>query len=87
LQTGGHTLKDSTLKALNLTKDEGKYAIEALKHDNGLGPNFHRTKIWSDGNVYDSQTGMHLGNLYDYLPQENIQCLRCCRNCTLTTIR
>ena len=31
LQTGGHNLKPATLKGLNLTKKQGKTAIESMK--------------------------------------------------------
>ncbi len=67
LQTGGHTLKNSTLKALNLTKSQGKKAIEALKKDIGAPPSFHSTKILSDGDVVHSDTGDKLGNLYHFV--------------------
>ena len=48
LQTGGHTLNKSTLKALNLSKQQGKIAIEGLKKDMGLPANFHG-KIMGNG--------------------------------------
>ena len=67
LQTGGNTLKKSTLKALDLSKQQGKIAIESLKKDLGLPPNFHN-KIMGNGDVVHSQTGQVLGNLFDYLP-------------------
>ena len=51
IQTGGHTLKPSTLKALGMSKGEGKKAIEALKRENGL-PNDWHGKIGSDGSVF-----------------------------------
>jgi len=68
LQTGGNTLSRSTLKELGLTKEQGKRAIEAMKEDLGLRNDFHQTKIWSNGNVTNSQTGKVLGNLNDYVP-------------------
>jgi hypothetical protein len=67
LQTGGRTLKDSTLKALGLTKDQGKSAIEALKEDFGWRNDIHG-KIMSNGDLIDPKTGNVLGNLYDYVP-------------------
>jgi len=67
LQTGGHTLNKSTLKALNLTKEQGKNAIEALKTAERLPPNFHG-KIMSNGDLVHPQTKQVLGNLFDYLP-------------------
>jgi hypothetical protein len=67
LQTGGNTLNSRTLRALGLSKNEGKAAIEALKRDFGLGSNFHG-RIMSNGNVVNPRTGGVIGNLYDYLP-------------------
>lgn len=67
LQTGGNTLKKSTLKALGLTKEQGKNAIEGLKKDLRLPSNFH-SKIMSNGDVVHPHTGEILGNLKDYLP-------------------
>ncbi len=67
LQTGGHTLRKSTLDALGLTKEQGKRAIEGLKRDIGRRNDFHG-KIMSNGDVIDPGTGEWLGNLYDYVP-------------------
>ncbi len=65
LQTGGRVLKKSTLKALGLTKEEGKYAIESLKKANGLRSDFHG-KILSNGDIWDD-LGNFIDNLFDYL--------------------
>ncbi len=67
LQTGGHTLNNSTLKALKLTKEQGKMAIEALKKAEGLPNNAH-FKILYDGSVINPHTGVNYGRLFDYLP-------------------
>jgi hypothetical protein len=67
LQTGEHTLNKSTLKALGLTKEQGKIAIESLKQDLRLPPNFHG-KIMGNGDLVHPQTKQALGNLFDYLP-------------------
>jgi RHS repeat-associated protein len=66
LQTGGHTLNNSTLKTLGLTKEQGKIAIEALKQDLRLPANFHG-KIMGNGDLVHPHTGNVLGNLFDYL--------------------
>ena len=67
LQSGGHTLNNSTLKALGLTKQQGKIAIEGLKDARGLPPNFHG-KIMGNGDLVHPHTREVLGNLFDYLP-------------------
>lgn len=41
LQTGGHTMNKSTLKASGLTKEQVKNAIEVLKKTEELGNDFH----------------------------------------------
>jgi len=66
LQTGGHTLKNSTLRRLGLSKEQGKQAIEAMKKDR-LVPNDFHGKILANGEVLDS-AGNAIGNVYDYLP-------------------
>ena len=66
LQTGGHTLKNSTLRRLGLSKEKGKQAIEAMKKDHLIPNNFHG-KILLNGEVLDS-AGKSIGNVYDYLP-------------------
>jgi len=65
LQTGGHILKPATLRGLNLTKQQGKYAIESVKKANGLRNDFHG-KIMSNGDVLDDM-GRLIDNLLDYL--------------------
>lgn len=65
LQTGGNVLNPKTLKALNLTKEEGKFAIEKMKKANGLSNNIHG-KILSNGDVWDD-LGNFIDNLFDYL--------------------
>jgi len=60
-------MNKSTLKALGLTKEQGKNAIEALKKTEGLGNNFHG-KIMGNGDVIHPHTGNWIGNLFDYLP-------------------
>ena len=66
LQSGGQSLKSSTLKALNLTKEQGRNAIHALKSDVGLPNNFHG-KIMGNGDYLHPSTGKWLGNLFDYV--------------------
>jgi hypothetical protein len=66
LQTGGHTLSNSTLKALGLTKEQGKIAIEALKRSEKLPNNFHG-KIMGNGDLLNPHTNDIVGNLFDYL--------------------
>lgn len=66
LQTGGNTLKKSTLKALNLTKEQGNRAIHNLKDDLLIRGDFHG-KIMGNGDVVHPNTGQVLGNLFDYL--------------------
>ncbi len=68
LQTGGNTLRQSTVRALGLTRQEAHEATEALKKYNLLPPNYHFTKIMASGDVFDSETGEWYGNLYDFLP-------------------
>jgi hypothetical protein len=66
LQTGGHTLNNSTLKALGLTKEQGKNAIEALKKANGLRNNTHY-KIMSNGDLVNPHTGQIIDNILHYI--------------------
>ena len=65
IQYGGHTLEKGTLKALNITKEEGKFAIESMKKANNLSPNFHGN-IGSDGSFW-SKTWEYIDNILDYL--------------------
>ena len=66
LQTGGHTLSNSTLKALGLTKEQGKIAIEGLKRAEKLPNNFHG-KIMGNGDLVNPRSNDIVGNLFDYL--------------------
>jgi RHS repeat-associated protein len=66
LQSGEQSLRPSTLKALNLTKEQGRRAIHALKDDLRLPNNFHG-KIKGNGDYLHPSTDEWLGNLYDYL--------------------
>ena len=66
LQSGGNTLNSSTLKALGLTKQQGKIAIEGLKKDILIPPNLH-SKIMGNGDLVHPNSGKVLGNLFDYL--------------------
>lgn len=72
LQTGGRTLSNRTVKALNerfgtkLSKGEWGRALEDLKKDAGLRNDFHG-KIFSDGSYGSSITNV-LGNISHYLP-------------------
>jgi RHS repeat-associated protein len=73
LQSGGHTLKNSTASALNkvhglnLHSREWGRALEELKAQNFL-PNNHHGKITEAGDYIDIKTGEVLGNLLEYLP-------------------
>jgi hypothetical protein len=66
IQTSGHTLKYSTLKALGLTKEQGNRAIEALKNAHGLKNNDHY-KIMANGDIINPHTGEWIDNLFDYI--------------------
>lgn len=66
LQSGGQSLNSNTLKALNLTKDQGRNAIHALKSDLRLPNNFHG-KIMGNGDYLHPSTGKWPGNLFDYV--------------------
>ena len=65
LQTGGRTLSSRTLKGLNLSKDQGKRAIERMKKANGMRNDFHG-KIYNNGDVYDD-LGNLIDNILDYI--------------------
>jgi hypothetical protein len=65
LQTGGNTLRKATLKALNLTKEQGGRALEALKDWKRLPSNYHG-KVWDNGD-YTDMDGNRIGNIYDFL--------------------
>jgi RHS repeat-associated protein len=66
LQKGGHILKPSTLKALKLTKGQGKTAIESIKKANGLRAD-HHGRIMSNGDYLDD-AGRIIDNILDYVP-------------------
>jgi hypothetical protein len=66
LQTGGHTLNNSTLKGLDLTKEQAKGALEKLKKANGI-PNDSHNKIMNNGDIFDS-SGEYIDNIRLYLP-------------------
>ncbi len=66
LQTGGHTIKSSTAKALGLTKGQLKNALERLKKYNNMRHDSHQ-KIMGNGDVIDSHTGKFIDNLFDYV--------------------
>jgi RHS repeat-associated protein len=69
LQTGGHTLEKSTVNALNKTfgtkMSGGEWGgrFEDLKSANSLPPDFHETRIMSNGDVFNRVTGGFMGNL------------------------
>jgi hypothetical protein len=67
LQTGGHTIREATAKALGLTRDQARRAMEKLKNDIGRKSGDHGHKIYENGNVVDSNTGEFLANLFDYV--------------------
>ncbi|MCJ7724119.1 MAG: RHS repeat-associated core domain-containing protein, partial [Anaerolineales bacterium] len=67
LQTGGNTITEGTQKALGLTKDQAKAAIEALKKLGGKRNDFHG-QIFEDGTIYDPNTDKVIGNINDFLP-------------------
>jgi len=41
---------------------------QGLKEFKNLPPNFHQTKIMSNGDVVNSQTGQVIDNLFDFVP-------------------
>jgi hypothetical protein len=65
IQYGGHTLNKGTLKALQITKEEGKIAIESMKKANHLPPNFHGN-IGKDGSFWTT-AGKYIDNILDYI--------------------
>jgi hypothetical protein len=73
LQSRGHTLNRSTADKLNklnqttYNRREFGRALEAIKTNNSLPPNYHQIKILDNGDVLDNQTGEWLGNLFDEL--------------------
>ncbi|MBV8977165.1 MAG: RHS repeat-associated core domain-containing protein [Alphaproteobacteria bacterium] len=68
LQTGGHTISQSTADALGFeNRREAGRALERLKRDNNVR-NDHQGIIMSNGDYVDSQTGEVIGNIKDYKP-------------------
>ena len=67
MQTGGNTITERTRKALGLTKDQAKAAIEALNKLGGKRNDFHG-QIFDDGTIYDPNKDQVIGNINDYLP-------------------
>ena len=67
LQTGGNTLKPETLKALGLTQEQGKRAIEALKKSNDRLRNNTHYKIKADGSLVNPHTGEIIDNILYYV--------------------
>ena len=65
---GKKVLTDRTRKGLGLTKGEAKQGIEGLKADKGLPNDWHSGKIYSNGEVWDADTGRYIGNIYEYVP-------------------
>ncbi len=65
-ETEDHVLKKHTRRALGLSKQQGKIAIEGLKKDIGLPPNFHG-KIKGNVDLAHPNSRQVLGNLFDYL--------------------
>ncbi len=65
LQSGGHILNNRTLKALGLNREQAKFAIEKLKEDYNLTPNFH-SQIMSNGDYVHPHTKKVFGNLFHY---------------------
>jgi len=53
-------------RALGLTKDQAKQAVENLKEYFGKRNDFHG-KIWQDGTITDPNTGEVIGNIKDFL--------------------
>ncbi len=66
LQTGGNILKQDTLDALELTKEQGKRAMEGLKAWAGRRNDSHNV-ILDNGKVVDRDTGEEIGDLYDFV--------------------
>jgi len=66
LQRGGQSLLPQTLKTLNLTKEQGRFAIHALKKELNLPNNFHGI-IGSKGEYIHPQSKILLGNIKNYL--------------------
>jgi len=73
LQTRGNTIEGSTARALNqehgmnLHRRDWGRGLESIKEANGLDPDFHQTKIRSNGEVYRTDTGGYLGDLLQHI--------------------
>ena len=73
LQTGGRTFKQQTanelnrLNGTNYHRGEFGGALEAIKDNNLLPPDFHQTKILDTGDIIHTNTGENLGNLFQWL--------------------
>ena len=70
IQYGDHTIKESSLKKLGLTKEDSEavhIALKEIRESHGLPNNFHGN-IYSNGDYVNPQTGQVLGNILDYLP-------------------
>ena len=66
LQSGGQRLNPKTLKAFNLSKEQGRNAIHSLKEGKNLPNDFHG-KIMSNGDYLHPSTGEWLGNIFDHV--------------------
>lgn len=66
LQTGGHTIKSSTAKALGVTKHQLGEAIERLKEAKNIRHDSHQKIMWN-GDVVNSHTREIIGNVFDYI--------------------
>jgi hypothetical protein len=67
LQTGGHTLSQTTRDALGLTKDQAHLAFNRFKSYFGLRNDFHGI-ILDNGDILDPNTREVIGNLLDFVP-------------------
>ena len=66
MQSGGHTLTNRTLKGLGLSSEKAKFAMEAMKVDRIIPPNFHG-QIMRNGDFVHPHTKKVLCNIYDYV--------------------
>ena len=67
LQSGGNTLRPATLRALGLTQEQGKRAVESMKAFLGLRNDDH-FKIMRNGDIVDPNTKQAIGNIYQFIP-------------------
>ena len=63
MQTGGHTIEPTTIKALGIDPEKAKDRIEKMKKSEGRPAGEHNHKIMDNGDVVDAKTGKVLGNL------------------------